>query len=55
MQYTGNEYILFLLQNPIDTSLNPLIETGVKYEDWINKTIKEIKTITNKKVKVRLR
>ena len=54
MQYTGNEYILFLLQNPIDTSLNPLIETGVKYEDWINKTIKEIKTITNKRVKVRL-
>jgi len=54
MQYTGNEYILFLLQNPIDTSLNPLIETGVRYEDWINKTIKEIKTITNKRVKVRL-
>ena len=54
MEYTGNEYILFLLQNPIDTSLNPLIETGVRYEDWINKTIKEIKDITNKKVKVRL-
>lgn len=54
MEYTGNEYILFLLQNPIDTSLNPMIESGIRYDDWINKTIKEIKTISNKKVKVRL-
>ena len=31
MQYTGNEHILFLLQNPIDTSLNPLMERGEDY------------------------
>jgi len=54
MEYTGNEYILLLLQNPIDTSLNPMIESGVRYDDWINKTIKEIKDISGKKVKVRL-
>ena len=49
MEYTGNEYILFLLQNPIDTSLNPLYERGEEYDLWINKTIKEIKKISNKK------
>mgnify|MGYP001160827833 FL=1 len=54
MEYTGNEYILFLLQNPIDTSLNPLYERGEEYDLWINKTIKEIKKISNKKVRVRL-
>lgn len=54
MQYTGNEYILFLLQNPIDTSLNPLIESGVRYDDWINKTIRDIRKITDKKIKIRL-
>ena len=54
MQYTGSEYILFLLQNPIDTSLNPLLESGVKYEDWINETLFKIKQITKKKVRVRL-
>tara|TARA_A100001011_G_C14304207_1_gene842298 strand:+ start:908 stop:1855 length:948 start_codon:yes stop_codon:yes gene_type:complete len=54
MQYTGNEYILFLLQNPIDTSLNPLIESGVRYDDWINKTIRDIRKVTDKKIKIRL-
>jgi hypothetical protein len=54
MQYTGNEYILFLLQNPIDTSLNPLIESGVRYDDWINKTIRDIRSVTDKKIKIRL-
>ena len=53
-KYTDDKYILFLLQNPIDTSLNPLLERGERYDDWINKTIKQIKDITNKKVKVRL-
>ena len=52
MQYTGNEYILFLLQNPIDTSLNPLIESGVRYDDWINKTIRDIRKVTDKKIKI---
>ena len=53
-EYSKDKYILLLLQNPIDTSLNPLIENGIKYDDWINKTIKDIKSITNKKIKVRL-
>ena len=53
-EYNDSKYILFLLQNPIDTSLNPLYERGEQYDSWINKTIKEIKSITNKKVKVRL-
>jgi hypothetical protein len=52
--YYDNKYILFLLQNPIDTSLNPLIDRGEKYDEWIVKTIKQIKKITNKKVKIRL-
>ena len=54
MQYTGSEYILFLLQNPIDTSLNPLIENGIRYDDWINKTIRDIREVTDKKIRVRL-
>jgi hypothetical protein len=39
--YDDSKYILFLLQNPIDTSLNPLIASGEKYDDWIIKTIKQ--------------
>ena len=54
MQYTGNEHILFLLQNPIDTSLNPLMERGEDYELWINKIVRQIKNITSKKVRIRL-
>ena len=52
--YDDSKYILFLLQNPIDTSLNPLIASGEKYDDWIIKTIKQIKNVTSKKIKVRL-
>jgi len=51
--YDKSQYILFLLQNPIDTSLNDLIKQG-SYEDWIVKTIKQIKNITGKKIRVRL-
>ena len=53
-KYDDSKYILFLLQNPIDTSLNPLIASGEKYDDWIIKTIKQIKNVTSKKIKVRL-
>ena len=53
-EYNDSKYILFLLQNPIDTSLNPLLESGEQYDLWINKTIKQIKDISGKKVKVRL-
>ena len=52
--YNDNKYILLLLQNPIDTSLNPLLEQGEKYEEWVSKTIKQIRNITGKKIKVRL-
>ena len=53
-KYDDSKYILFLLQNPIDTSLNSLIASGEKYDDWIIKTIKQIKNTTSKKIKVRL-
>ena len=53
-RYDDSKYILLLLQNPIDTSLNPLLERGEKYEEWVSKTIRQIKNITGKKVKVRL-
>jgi len=53
-EYTDDKYILFLLQNPIDTSLNPLYERGERYDDWISKTIKQIRNITSKKIKIRL-
>ena len=53
-RYDDSKYILLLLQNPIDTSLNPLYERGEKYEEWISKTIKQIRNITDKKIKVRL-
>ena len=50
-RYDDSKYILFLLQNPIDTSLNSLT---MDYTDWIIQTIKRIKTITKKKIKIRL-
>ena len=53
-RYDDSKYILLLLQNPIDTSLNPLYERGEKYEEWVSKTIKQIRNITDKKIKVRL-
>ena len=52
--YDDSQYILLLLQNPIDTSLNPLIERGEKYDDWIIKTIRQIRNISSKKIRVRL-
>ena len=53
-RYDDSKYILLLLQNPIDTSLNPLLERGEKYEEWVSKTIRQIRNITGKKIKVRL-
>jgi len=53
-EYTDDQYVLFLLQNPIDTSLNPLMERGEDYETWINKIVRQIKNITSKKVRLRL-
>ena len=53
-RYDDSKYILLLLQNPIDTSLNPLYERGEKYEECVSKTIKQIRNITGKKIKVRL-
>ena len=53
-EYNNDKYILLLLQNPIDTSLNPMYERGEKYDEWIEKTIKQIRSITSKKIKIRL-
>jgi len=53
-EYTDDQYVLFLLQNPIDTSLNPLMERGEDYSLWINKIVRQIKNITSKKVRIRL-
>jgi len=53
-RYDDSKYILLLLQNPIDTSLNPLLERGENYEQWVSKTIRQIRNITGKKIKVRL-
>ena len=38
-EYNDSKYILFLLQNPIDTSLNHLYERVEQYDSLINKTI----------------
>ena len=53
-EYDDSKYILLLLQNPIDTSLNPMIKEGIRYDDWINKTIRDIREVTDKNIKVRL-
>ena len=53
-EYNDSKYILLLLQNPIDTSLNPMIKEGIRYDDWINKTIRDIREVTDKNIKVRL-
>ena len=52
--YDDSQYILFLLQNPLDTSLNPLIDRGEEYDKWIIKIIRQIRQITSKKIRVRL-
>jgi len=52
--YDKSQHILLLLQNPIDTSLNSLIKSGIRYDDWIIEVIDTIKSITNKKIRVRL-
>ena len=52
-QYDNSQYILILVQNPIDTSLNSLV-SKIRYEDWLKQLIKDIRKITDKKIKVRL-
>ena len=52
-KYDKSQYILFLLQNPVDTSLNSLV-THTTYNYWIKSTIDQIQSITDKKIKVRL-
>lgn len=52
-KYDNSQYILFLLQNPIDTSLNSLV-SHTPYDHWIKTTIDQIQSITDKKIKVRL-
>lgn len=52
-KYSDDQYILVLVQNPIDTSLNDLV-SKMRYEEWLFKLIKDIQKITDKKILVRL-
>jgi len=47
-------YILFLAQNPIDTSLNDLVKKSGDYENFIIKTLEEISKHTDEDILVRL-
>ena len=49
--YNNSQYILFLLQNPLDTSLNTLDED---YNEWIIKVCQNITERTKKNIKIRL-
>jgi len=47
------DYILILLQNPIDTSLNSLIQKYGEYSQWLDEVIYNIRKITTEPIVVR--
>ena len=47
------EYILILLQNPIDTSLNSLIQKYKNYAKWLDETIYKIRNFTDQEIVIR--
>ena len=47
------DYILILLQNPIDTSLNSLIQKYKTYARWIDTVVAEIRNFTNEHILIR--
>ena len=49
----GGEYILILLQNPIDTSLNSLIEAYSSYPRWLDHIIFNIRKHTDEPIVIR--
>lgn len=49
----NGEYILILLQNPVDTSLNSLIRCYGKYELWLESIIKKVRQFTNEPIVIR--
>jgi len=51
---TNGDYILFLLQNPIDTSLNDIVVNPDDYEKWVQRAIIEISHHTDRDIKIRL-
>lgn len=47
------EYILILLQNPIDTSLNSLIKKYKTYTKWLDDTISQIRKFSDQEIVIR--
>ena len=47
------DYILILLQNPIDTSLNSLIQKYKTYAKWLDTVVTEIRNFTNEHILIR--
>tara|TARA_B100001758_G_scaffold247847_1_gene267701 strand:+ start:4480 stop:5394 length:915 start_codon:yes stop_codon:yes gene_type:complete len=50
----NGDYILLLLQNPVDTSLNDLVSRTSEYTDWIKNIIVKISEYTAEDIMVRL-
>lgn len=50
----NGDYILLLLQNPMDTSLNDLVSRTSDYTDWVKNTILKISEYTAEDIMVRL-
>ncbi len=49
----SGEYILILLQNPIDTSLNSLIKKYKTYPKWLDDTISQIRKFSDQEIVIR--
>ncbi len=50
---TTGDYIVIVLQKPGDSTLNSLYKTYGTYENWIQKTIDQIRKYTNRKIVIR--
>ena len=50
----NGDYILLLLQNPVDTSLNDLVSRNSDYDNWVKDIIIKISKYTAEDIMVRL-
>lgn len=50
----NGEYILFIMQRPGDSSLKNLLKRYNTYENFIQRTLNEIRKYTDRKIKIRL-